>query len=60
MAAKHPAAFINAIAEEGTKKEAVQWLQKIWDANCELRKELGELQKELEELKNATKWQELI
>jgi prefoldin subunit 5 len=25
------AAFINAIAEEGTKDEAVEWLQKTWD-----------------------------
>lgn len=33
-----PAAFINAIAEEGTKEEAVQWLQKLWNENCALRK----------------------
>lgn len=26
-----PAAFINAIAEEGTKDEAVEWLQKTWN-----------------------------
>jgi len=32
-----PAAFINAIAEEGTKAEAVQWLQKLWNENCALR-----------------------
>ena len=31
MAAKFPAAFINAIAEEGTKAEAVQYLQGAWD-----------------------------
>jgi hypothetical protein len=35
--AHHPAAFINAIAEEGTKAEAVEWLQKTWNENCELR-----------------------
>ena len=34
----HPAAFINAIAEEGTKAEAVEWLQRQWNENCELRK----------------------
>lgn len=33
----HPAAFINAIAEEGTKAEAIEWLQKEWNENCELR-----------------------
>jgi len=33
-----PAAFINAIAEEGTKDEAVTWLQKQWDETCALRK----------------------
>lgn len=37
----HPAAFINAIAEEGTKEEAVQYLQKIWNENCELRAALA-------------------
>ena len=34
-----PAAFINAIAEEGTKAEAVEWLQKLWNENCALREE---------------------
>ena len=33
------AAFINAIAEEGTKAEAVEWLQKLWNENCALREE---------------------
>lgn len=32
------AAFINAIAEEGTKAEAVEYLQKEWNENCELRR----------------------
>lgn len=32
-----PAAFINAIAEEGTKAEAVEYLQKLWNENCALR-----------------------
>jgi hypothetical protein len=30
-AKQHPAAFINAIAEEGTKEEAVTWLQSTWN-----------------------------
>jgi hypothetical protein len=34
--AKHPAAFINVIHEEGTKEDAVLWLQKIWDEYMEL------------------------
>lgn len=33
------AAFINAIAEEGTKAEAIEWLQNVWDENCEMRKQ---------------------
>lgn len=36
-----PAAFINAIAEEGTKAEAVEWLQKLWNENCALRSQGG-------------------
>lgn len=38
-----PAAFINAIAEEGTKAEAIEWLQKTWNENCELRAQLAAL-----------------
>jgi hypothetical protein len=34
---QHTAAFINAIAEEGTKDEAVEWLQKTWNELCEAR-----------------------
>ena len=46
-AGDHPhvrAAFINAIAEEGTKAEAVEYLQKTWNENCELRKQLVSMQ----------------
>ena len=32
-----PAAFINALAEEGTKAEAVAYLQKEWNENCALK-----------------------
>lgn len=32
-----PAAFINAIREEGTKAEACDWLQKTWNELCALR-----------------------
>ena len=34
------AAFINAIAEEGTKAEAIEWLQKQWNETCALQKAL--------------------
>lgn len=40
---KHPnvrAAFINTIAEEGTKAEAIEFLQKQWNETCALRKTL--------------------
>jgi hypothetical protein len=41
MTAPHvPAAFINAIAEEGTKAEAIEYLQKTWNENCALRAQL--------------------
>lgn len=32
------AAFINSIAEEGSKEDAVKWLQQEWNENCHLRK----------------------
>jgi hypothetical protein len=35
------AAFINAIAEEGTKAEAIEWLQKTWNELCAVRKEIA-------------------
>lgn len=31
MAAKFPAAFINVIAEEGSKTDAIEYLQQTWD-----------------------------
>ena len=35
-----PAAFINSIAEEGTKEEAIVWLQRTWNELCFTRKQL--------------------
>lgn len=35
------AAFINAIAEEGTKEEAIKFLQETWNELCYLRKNLN-------------------
>lgn len=44
MAYPHqPAAFINAIAEEGTKAEAVKFLQEQWNECCALRTALREI-----------------
>lgn len=45
--ARYPAAFINAIAEEGTKDEAILYLQKTWDENVELRQLIQELRADL-------------
>lgn len=42
--ASHPAAFINNIAEEGTKQEAITYLQRTWDEKCGLQAEFNELQ----------------
>jgi len=42
-----PAAFINSIAEEGSKKEAVEWLQKTWNERCHLERENEALRKKL-------------
>ena len=33
-----PAAFINAIRADGTKEEACDWLQKLWNETCALRR----------------------
>lgn len=41
--AKHPAAFINVIAEEGTKAEAIEHLQQTWDELVNLRLALAKL-----------------
>ena len=38
--ARHPAAFINAIAEEGTKAEAIKYLQETWDELQDAKKEI--------------------
>lgn len=43
----YPAAFINSIAEEGTKDEAVGWLQRIWNERCTLELEAADLRERL-------------
>lgn len=51
MSAPHvPAAFINAIAEEGTKDEAIQFLQKQWNECCAMRDTIASLTEEVERL----------
>lgn len=42
------AAFINAIADEGTKDEAVKFLQETWNELCEARAEIRQLKYRLE------------
>lgn len=37
MRKRHPASFINVIADEGSKAEAIEWLQCIWDDYMNLR-----------------------
>lgn len=36
----HPAAFINVIAEDGSKEEAVEQLQETWNELCEARNQI--------------------
>ena len=40
---QHPAAFINCIGEEGTKAEAMEWLQRTWDELVNLKLALVKL-----------------
>ena len=47
MTKHHPAAFINAIHEEGSKAEAIEYLQKTWNELCEARAVISELTDEL-------------
>lgn len=49
--ARHPAAFINEIAESGTKDDAVKYLQVTWDDYCESLAKIAELR---QQLKDAT------
>lgn len=41
--AKYPAAFINALAESGSRDELIQYLQQTWDELCDLRKVILDL-----------------
>ena len=41
-----PAAFINAIREEGTKEEACDYLQKQWNECCALLEQLANARRE--------------
>lgn len=48
--AKHPAAFINTIAESGSKAEAIEYLQETWDELQDLKVELDEAKRAISEL----------
>jgi hypothetical protein len=54
-----PAAFINAIAEEGTKAEAVEWLQKQWNETCYLRQAIAAETERCARIAESYKTQEL-
>jgi hypothetical protein len=56
---RHPAAHINVIAEEGTKDEAVLYLQKTWDELCELRA-IGRRLLAADERGQGLPWQEAM
>lgn len=44
-----PAAHVNALAEEGTRAELIDWLQKQWNEICWLRGDLARLRGEVDE-----------
>lgn len=50
-----PAAFINAIAEEGTKAEAVEYLQRQWNECCAQAALIKELMEALKPFVDAGK-----
>jgi len=51
-----PAAFINTIAESGTKAEAVEWLQRIWNERCEFERDAVRLRSMLGDLLSAAQY----
>lgn len=52
-----PAAFINAIAEEGTKAEAVQFLQETWNDYCEMKRQLASCRTDFDKaLRESLEW----
>ena len=48
-----PAAFINAIREEGTHAEACNSLQRQWNESCSLRAERDALRAQVERLRGV-------
>lgn len=48
-----PAAFINAIAEEGDMDEAVHYLQKTWNEACALKSQNDRLRSDLATARKA-------
>lgn len=50
------AAFINALMEEGTKQDCLEQVVKLWNENCELRKQLV---KRTAALERIAKWADL-
>jgi len=56
----HQAAFINAITEEGTKSEAVRYLQETWNELCEARARIRELEAAKGLMVKRLKWKKTI
>jgi hypothetical protein len=50
MVKHHPAAFINNIRDEGTKEEALLYLQETWNELCEVEQKYKELKQKWETL----------
>ena len=44
-----PAAFINSIREEGSKADAIAWLQAQWNETCYLREKVKGLEEALKD-----------
>ena len=45
-----PAAFINALYEEGTKSEAIQFLQETWNELCYVKDQLRDAEERISNL----------
>lgn len=53
--AKHPAAFINVIAENGNQEEAVEWLQRVYDELVDQTQVLAAVRIEFQKAQVAAK-----
>src|ERR1700739_371186 len=54
-----PAAFINALAEEGTREELVKYLQQTWNELCQARSSVPQ-ERRCQKCGRATKGEEAL